>query len=242
MAYTVHDCRLIVRHALHGGEPEDAAFLQFVNEAGEYLHNCHDWNWAKGKRVTLTLTAGQSEYALPYDFRDSVSILRPDNTFGAIDFVSLEDLHWREQVGTASPGWYVGALLYTEDQYGVPRPRLRLWPSPATGQEVEVLYRAGWTRLAQDEDVVGVPDWMNALYQEFLRAFVLGREEEDLAPLHARLDAITASAVYMNCRRRDGQLQPNLGRHLHGAGEVYGGGWCDRPGWTSDAIYNPPPA
>ena len=54
-----------------------------------------------------------------------------------------------------------------------------------------------------------------------VRAFARGYEEDDVASMHARLMEIQQSPMFMNARRRDGDMQPTLGQMSGGAVAQY---------------------
>lgn len=239
-----------VRHFLHDAVPEDGG-LSLVNDAGQYLHTAHQWNWASGQEHNLAVTAGVSEYTLPENVRDVLGFIVPNTGYMKVSQITWEELVMRESASVGGGGWHTVALRHdagnSEDSVsgtldGHPRLTMRVWPSISYTGTMKVLYRRGWRTLRRDDDVIGMPDWMLGLFNMFLRAFALGQYEDDVAALHTRLDEITGnvgmgvlpSALFWNCRTRDGSEQDNVGpprggaarQHdmlFHGASRAYPG-------------------
>ena len=226
-----------VRHFLHDAVPEDGG-LSIVNDTGEYMHTIHQWTWASGMEHPLAIVAGTKEYQLPENVRDVMGFVLPPRHFVDVAQTTWEELVRREQTSMGTSGWYTVALRYdsgTGDDSvsgnldGHPRLVMRVWPAPSITGTMIVMYRRGWRQLRRDDDIIGIPDWMIGLFDMLLRAFALGYYEDDVAPLHQRLDEITGnlamgvrpSAMFWNCMTRDGSVQDNVGPPMGGAGRQY---------------------
>ncbi len=256
MSMTVKQALETVRHFLSGAEAPEG--IQLVNDAGQYLHTLHTWRWASGQSYTLPVVAGQAEYVVPDNVRDVLKFLTGSRTYVDVCQVPWEELVRLEQHGAASPGWYTVALRYdagsTPDDVegtalGHPRPVLRVWPVPSTTEDVQMLYRRGWTDVRRDDDVIGLPDWMHPLFDALLRAFAKGRHEDDAGALHKRLDDITGSpgnrippsSLYINTRSRDGSLDGTFGPPRGGAARPFDRSPDGSRAYPGVGVYVPPP-
>lgn len=96
---------------------------------------------------------------------------------------------------------------------GEPRPIMEIWPTPATddASALTIFYRSGWIRVEDDNDLIQIPEWMEALYKSILRAFGRGQEEEDEGTVEARLQSVVQGAIMASCIARDSKIQPNVG-------------------------------
>jgi hypothetical protein len=90
---------------------------------------------------------------------------------------------------------------------------MEIWPTPATddASALTIFYRSGWIRVEDDNDLIQIPEWMEALYKSILRAFGRGQEEEDEGTVEARLQNVVQGAIMASCIARDSKIQPNVG-------------------------------
>jgi len=109
---------------------------------------------------------------------------------------------------------------------GPPRPRLDIWPTPTSDATagIRVYYRSGWSALDGDNDLVGVPDYIESLYLQIVRAFARGYERESEADVSERLVAVVRGPLFLAARQRDMESQPTLGPLSNGAVGSMGGG------------------
>lgn len=99
---------------------------------------------------------------------------------------------------------------------------LKVWPEPsqATWDELSLIYRRGWLELTSDDDIVPIPEWLENLYIQYVRAFAAGYEDgksplERLAALETALKLVRTGEVYADAKRRDVSMQPNYGPARH---------------------------
>lgn len=120
---------------------------------------------------------------------------------------------------------------------GRPEPRLDIWPDPVTDlvDALTIYYRAGWEHLDEDSHSVSVPEWLEALYIQLVRAFARGYEREDMRSMSDRLNELTTSGMYMHAISRDAEIQPDYGPMMGGASESLVGrsrfGRCSSEFW-----------
>jgi hypothetical protein len=102
---------------------------------------------------------------------------------------------------------------------GRPQARIELSSDPTADKEdaLTVYYRAGWTHLNQDDDYVAVPEWLETLYLQLVRAHARGYNREDSASLSQRVAEIMAGPHYKAASDIDDQTQPEFGMVRGGA-------------------------
>lgn len=122
---------------------------------------------------------------------------------------------------------------------GAPRPRLDLWPTPASyeANAFKAYYRGGWTRVRSDDDAIAIPEWLEPLYLQVLRATALGYERDAEGNVAARMEQIRSSRMYMDATRRDGLVQPVLGPLQNGAAQYEYG--INQALWNFDSTGGP---
>ena len=169
--------------------------------------------------------------ALPSDFGNIIDI---QPTQGLTNSFNLTDVGFINQLRTNEVA--VGNFRYwgastrgnnydqgLETSAGQGAWRLEIYPTP-TATEYNALtmyYRAGWRPVENDTDTINIPQYCESLMRMIVRAFARGYEEDDVASMHARLMEIQQSPMFMNARRRDGDMQPTLGQMSGGAVAQY---------------------
>lgn len=129
-----------------------------------------------------------------------------------------------------------GSQTVLTDDVGVDtgpvRARLDLWPTPSTTEadRLMVYYRAGWAAVESDSQVLAMPDWMESLYLQLVRAFARGYERESEANMDQRLMVIKQGPIYAAAMLRDKEMMPNIGPMAGGAAQ------CTRR--TYDHLWN----
>ena len=169
--------------------------------------------------------------ALPSDFGNIIDI---QPTQGLTNSFNLTDVGFINQLRTNEVAVgnfrYWGAITRghnydqgLETSVGQGAWRLEIYPTP-TATEYNALtmyYRAGWRPVENDTDTINIPQYCESLMRMIVRAFARGYEEDDVASMHARLMEIQQSPMFMNARRRDGDMQPTLGQMSGGAVAQY---------------------
>ena len=103
-----------------------------------------------------------------------------------------------------------------------PRPRIELWPTPATNDAnaVTIFYRAGWKTVEDLDENLNLPSWLESVYLQLLRAFARGYERESEASTSARVAEIIAGPLFLAAVNRDKVSQPDYGPMMGGAAET----------------------
>lgn len=102
---------------------------------------------------------------------------------------------------------------------GPVRARLDLWPTPSQDEvdRLYIYYRRGWQACESDNALIPIPDWMETLYINLVRAFARGYERESEAGFDARVAAIKQGPVYAAAQLRDKEMVQHLGPMRGGA-------------------------
>lgn len=219
---TVTDCAAYVRRRLDGDPSVPIQVL--VNRAGQYLTDMHTWSWlVRPNGAKLSLIAGNEYVKLPDDFGRIYSQPKPTTVSSVVslELVSMEEyLRYRQDYMDGGPR-YMAVMVYANNEDGVPSPKLQVWPVPQTSAQdaFRVAYIAKWVEVCSDTEVVQIPSWLDYFFLEVLFAFAQSYDEHDTALLSERLALLQQSAEFMNLKRRDGGVQPYVGRLRGGAME-----------------------
>ena len=102
---------------------------------------------------------------------------------------------------------------------GPPLPRLDIWPEPGTSEVVglRVYYRSGWMRVTGDNVMLRLPEWLESLYLQVVRAFARGYERESDAGADQRIASIAQGPLMAAAKLRDSEMLPNIGPIQGGA-------------------------
>lgn len=233
---TLGRCRKIIAHSVDAAELESGLGADhLINRAGVHLITMHQWNWAIKPPVFLPIVSGQDWIEFPEDFRQIVYIQSSQNsTTGGIDLVDLQIiLDARDGGGFVSvtPARYMAAEAHEWPSGGSgslgggePITRLEIYPTPQANESntVRMAYRARWREVpvgASDNYRLTLPQYCEALFEELLRAFARGQEEEDNASTDLRLAALEAGTLFKAARREDALRQPTIGPLRNGAAD-----------------------
>jgi hypothetical protein len=221
MPKTAADYIADMKHAL-GGDPDSRLNLYAVlNEAIEYLFNCHAWKWRKRPPVNLSFTATQEYITLPADFGEIVSIEVKSNFMRNVEQTSVSHIMFmRSAINQNNPSLAVYVALswptQTTTTAAPANPRLEIYPTPATTEAnvLSIQYRAGAIRIATDASttVPNIPPKLERALSLLCRAYVLHYEEE------------TETISYDDFNREigphkeaDGRTQGYMGQIMNGA-------------------------
>tara|TARA_R100000458_G_C8278389_1_gene254498 strand:- start:10761 stop:11564 length:804 start_codon:yes stop_codon:yes gene_type:complete len=163
---------------------------------------------------------------------DSQSSNLADAAKGVFYSVSMQEINdKREQAGealnahtsttynTVPNGAFYFAVNYTNSGTGVPQPRLELFPTPRTTAngndsfhgvddcKLTVAYRMSWAQVTTPSSVFSLPQWMEPLYLQCVRAVARGYEEEDLATVNARLSEVANGPMFQVAVQRDSLIE-----------------------------------
>lgn len=145
---------------------------------------------------------------LPDDLRDVITIQASGSTNRPhVTLTSLaEVLNARENTGPNDAHFYA-ALSFAGTP---PVPVLEIGPGAGSNQSgpLRMFYRRRWTRLSSDSTIIDVPQYVEALLLQIVRAFARGYVREDNSTLDERLAVIHAGPVFQAARKSDGGIQP----------------------------------
>lgn len=122
---------------------------------------------------------------------------------------------------------------------GAYRPRLDLWPTPASYEKnaFTAYYRRGWDPVRSDDDGITVPSFVEPLYINIVRNVALGYERDAEGDVAARLMQVRNSTLFNDTRRRDSMTQSDFGPLQNGAA-MYDYGLNDQM-WNFDQTGGP---
>jgi hypothetical protein len=154
---------------------------------------------------------------MPSDFGEIVSANMKDGLVQTFSFTTFDDLLHRRRTNTGATSHYWIAISHPipeDDSAEIPPPRLELYPTPTTGDEISIAYRARWRELVNDTDVAAIPDYVESAFVALVRAFALGYEEEGL---EVRVAEVEMGPVFIRALEKDGLIQPDYGPIRNGA-------------------------
>lgn len=101
-------------------------------------------------------------------------------------------------------------------------PRIDVWPDIQTDDAgaVTIFYRAGWNTIEDDSERISVPEWVELLYLQLVRAVARGYEREDETSMTLRLMEVQAGPVWAAAMKQDSEMQPDYGPLRNGAAEL----------------------
>ncbi len=216
MTVTLEQCLGIIRHTLGGAPSPDIDQIALCNEAGDYLVSMHPWGWLQ-KVTQIVLVDDAETISMPSDFRSIEGIESPINLGGTgVEMETMQIVLDYRRGALAPPiRHHVGALVSVHPATGGDVTwRLEVWPKVdfASGGSsghpdrlLDVIYLRSWKTLDDDNNVALLDKDCVALYKEILRAFARGAEEEDEAPLDARLALISNGTLFANAKKIDGE-------------------------------------
>jgi len=215
------------------GAPTGDAAKQVLNAAGEMLVQLHEWRWLE-RESTMDVVADQDYASLPSDFRASLRIDQ-SSSFSGLRQGTPELLNALKSYGFDGDFYYTGAITYKVIS-SVVTPVLRLDPTPGASisGEFNILYRAGWTEVADDRDTILIVPWVKNLYRELVVAYARGYDEDDAvraAPagqlIEEHLAVIKRGITLRMAINRDALVNPSMGRPRRGwiktGNGIYGG-------------------
>ncbi|MDE0914360.1 MAG: hypothetical protein OSB57_04190 [Planctomycetota bacterium] len=194
-----------------------------INHAGRWLTASHQWAWLSKAVTTLNYVSGLEYISLPADFRSIGAVTITNGLVHQAHMTTMDVIvRYRTQtVGDLNDRWL--AVSYRPGTEGGVVPVLEVYPTPSAAQTaaLTLYYSADWTELTED-GYATVPAFMEPLVIEAARQYALGLAAEGGVDTYARMDALKQSQFFMSFRRRDGQVQNQLGPLLHTAGNQTG--------------------
>lgn len=165
--------------------------------------------------IAMLLPNDQISLPSDFDLQQIVAYGMTNGLVGTLEMTTPQGMaNLRAWPGLTSITSFWGLVSYVRGASGggPPVPRLELWPKTSSSEEEFVLwYRGGWINPSSDGEAIQIPEWLNALYIEVFKAFVMGGEEPEAGSIDRRLSAVRQGALYYDAVRRDGQVQSSLG-------------------------------
>lgn len=156
---------------------------------------------------------------LPSDFGSGLKAIGAGSsvTMQCFEWASMEEITQLRTTGTLNPvGLYRGALWQADNistAGGSPCWRLELWPYPTAADPdlFLVTYRKKWSRPSIDAATLPIPEILEPLYLQLLRAVTRGYEEEDAGTVEDFVDRLRQSSLFADAITQDGLMQPSGG-------------------------------
>ena len=123
-------------------------------------------------------------------------------SYGTTEYALVED------------GAFYFAIQYQYSNTAVPVARAEIFPTPINGSGAAsehhsddcaftIAYRMAWPQITTPSTVFIIPQWMEPLYLQCLRAVARGYEEEDGGTVSARLNEIANGPLFAVAVQRD---------------------------------------
>ena len=176
---------------------------------------------ATNRKYLQTGTDAEDAQALAAAINNAPHLFLRAEVSGAIITLThqVEGTRGNDMTLTPSAGTLTCTLLDTGVSAGPVRARLDLWPTPSQYEPERLLvyYRSGWTPVETDSHVIPIPDWMESLYIQLVRAFARGYERESEGDPSARIASVETGPIAMAAKSRDKQMMPHMGPMRGGA-------------------------
>lgn len=208
----------VIEHQL-GSDETELDHLVSINQAAAALENARRWEWMAGSTASLAIAAGSSFVTLPADVRDVLNVARAPGSYAGTAPASLEQIHTARAIGTIPDTgllWHHVRDVYDPAARAF-RARLEFYPTQTTATTLELLYAARIPRVAQDNDVVILPDWLDGVFERLCCAVAAGREEPELGTVEQRVAEVLAGRMFADAARRDGDMNDETGALEGGA-------------------------
>lgn len=213
---------------LTGGTGVTAGYYPIVSQSGTAITVEGVIQSTGGTVTNIAGTIQARASRLPSDLRKILAVVPTNGLVTSFQFQDLTTINNMRSTGiNVSALRFYGALAYGKNRTtngGAPVPRLELYPVTQTNQTgvLKLTYLAGWRSIDSDQANVDIPDYVEPLYIQLVRAFARAYEEEDTAPLDVRLETISKGTVFKAARERDGETQASLGLMSGGAASERG--------------------
>lgn len=217
MSLTVLEAQSHVEHAL-GGPLVGISNRRVLDDAGRFLLSLREWTFQKRPSTTLDFTASQSYITLPSDFGSIISIEFTQGLAQCVQQTTIGTIALYRSINAAIPGYvlYV-APVFEENSNAIPEPRLEIYPMPvsSTTAALTMFYRPRWVDIQPtDSTYISLPDWIEPLYIQLIRAFALGYQNDDMAE---RTATVLAGPIFQAALRTDMEMQTSYGPLAYGA-------------------------
>lgn len=203
MPLTFASLKDAIKHTL-GGDPADgASYSRIINGAGRSWTAARDWYYLANREATLTATIGSEWVALPDDYLSFKHVEPVGDGYATIMVVSPQRFVQIKEVGIVGMVSSYVATVVQREVAGVIGAYLRLYPTPTIADQFTLLYDATWGEVNDDEDNIPIPGYAEHAFEEWVRTYARGLDEEDTADLAQRLMALKQSDVFRDVGRKD---------------------------------------
>lgn len=177
-------------------------------------------NTVVGDAVSISFDLDTSHVLLPEDFGSHVELFGTRSFLRYAYSASLTELMDNETNQLVAASFSSGyAIEWAQAaEKAQPVATLKVWPEPSasTWDELSLVYRRGWLELTSDDDIVSIPDWLENLYIQYVRAFAAGYEDgtsplQRVAALDSAIASVETGHIYARAKRHDENMQPTYG-------------------------------
>lgn len=195
---------------------------------------------AANGQTNIEATLPNDQVAIPsdFDFQAITAYSLTNGLVGSFELTSAQGLldlrTWPGLSSTISFWAIVNWVRGTSG--GQPVPRLDIWPQTTDSEEQIVLfYRGGWKQPDTDTEILSIPNWLNGLFIEVVKAVVNGYEDPEEGSVDRRLTALRQSTMFIDAITRDALAQPTVGPMINTWAE------SERPDWRERfSLYRSP--
>ena len=236
MTLTFDSVTAHIRHTLGGDVSAETDVYDIINNAGDFMASMYPWRWLE-ETATFQGVSNQNHITLPSGFIELISFAprgldsRADTAAARFFAVSAQEIWDKREVSvtgeaaaayTSVPtgAFYFAIAYYSAAGTAVPVPRMELFPTPHSSHSAtahthtecvgNMIYRRSWTQITESTSTGSVfilPQWMEPLYLQMVRAFTRGYEEEDIATTNARIAEVAAGPLFMTAVQRDSLIE-----------------------------------
>lgn len=205
-----------IEHEAQGSLDGRVDAARLVNLAGRQLTRLTAWSFLVRPPVDLNLIAGQDWIDLPDDFQrlEGRGVVANNLIISTVRMVSLSDLAMLRAANLGGDiDWHATLVYAAKAAGGEPYrpPTLAIHPTPTETSiaALKLNYRAGWRHLVAGGDAANVPDDVEGLLIDIVRAVT--RATIHRRPATVELEPILRSQAYRDLRSSYGAQQPLRG-------------------------------
>lgn len=210
----------LVKHRLGAMEGQTTRLdhLDTMRQASSLLEGL-SWRWLEEFAVTVTVAANATHAPLPLDCGSVMRVVRDgfalDATYPTTG-AGMSSLR-AEGLPVELTRFHVARMRLSAESDRL-EPALEVYPTPTQDVTLVVHYRRTFPRPENDDDLVLIPDWLEALYEFTVLEVAEGRERPETGNVAERWGVIVRSELMRTARARDGATM-NTGQPL-GLGDL----------------------
>lgn len=166
--------------------------------------------------TTLPWSIARSRVPLPPIVAQVIDAEPTDSSTYGLTFLTSESINqYRTAIGqNITNYWYASVVQAPHDLAGGNVGlAVELWPAPSAtiANGLTLFVRKGWDHPQTDTTKLKVPEWIEPLFLQVLRAYALGFEADEIDTVDVRIERLRNSRMFMEMTRRDGSVQPYTG-------------------------------